>query len=285
MVGIAATPHGRGYWLVGADGGVFAFGDATYHGSLAGRPLAAPITAIVSSLTGRGYWLVGADGGVFAFGDARFLGSAQNMGLPRPIVGAAATRTGRGYWLLGSDGGVFSFGDARFAGALPDPTQPDAVGIATSRRGRGYWIARADGSVVGFRVFPGGNNAAITSFDGTAPTVAIAASANGGYWIAQGAIDKSTTSTLASDPFLACTRAHESDSSGGYQAVSAGGTYRGAYQFDRSTWDSAARLANRPDLVGVDPAAAAPADQDLLALNLFRTRGAQPWGGRCAGLT
>jgi hypothetical protein len=285
MVGIAPTPHGRGSWLVGADGGVFAFGDAAYHGSLVGTPLAAPITAIVATHSGHGYWLVGADGGVFAFGDARFLGSAQSVDLARPIVGAAATRTGKGYWLLGSDGGVFSFGDARFAGAFPNADQPDAVGIATSNRGRGYWIARADGSVVGFHVLPRGNDAIVTSIDGNAPTVAIAASPNGGYWIAQGALHESPVSTLASDPFLACTRAHESDSAGGYQAVSAGGTYRGAYQFDRSTWDSAARIANRPDLVGVDPAAAAPADQDLLALNLFRVRGAQPWGGRCAGLT
>jgi len=35
IVGIAATPDGGGYWLVGADGGVFAFGDAIFHGSAA----------------------------------------------------------------------------------------------------------------------------------------------------------------------------------------------------------------------------------------------------------
>lgn len=34
IVGIAATPSGKGYWLVGADGGVFAFGDATYLGNV-----------------------------------------------------------------------------------------------------------------------------------------------------------------------------------------------------------------------------------------------------------
>ena len=32
VVGIAATPDGQGYWLVAADGGVFAFGDATGPG-------------------------------------------------------------------------------------------------------------------------------------------------------------------------------------------------------------------------------------------------------------
>jgi hypothetical protein len=34
VVGIAATPTGKGYWLICADGGVFAFGDATYLGNV-----------------------------------------------------------------------------------------------------------------------------------------------------------------------------------------------------------------------------------------------------------
>jgi len=36
-VGLAA--HGRGYWLVASDGGVFGFGDATFFGSLGARAL------------------------------------------------------------------------------------------------------------------------------------------------------------------------------------------------------------------------------------------------------
>ncbi|WP_018501181.1 hypothetical protein [Parafrankia discariae] len=32
VVGIAATPNGAGYWLVAADGGIFAFGNAGFHG-------------------------------------------------------------------------------------------------------------------------------------------------------------------------------------------------------------------------------------------------------------
>ncbi len=83
------------------------------------------------------------------------------------------------------------------------------------------------------------------------------------------------------DEFLACTRAHESDSAGGYGAVSPGGTYRGAYQFDQTTWDSTAATAGRPDLVGADPAATSSADQDSLASALYAARGNQPWGGRC----
>lgn len=34
IVGIAATPTGKGYWLVGADGGVFPFGDAVLLGTV-----------------------------------------------------------------------------------------------------------------------------------------------------------------------------------------------------------------------------------------------------------
>jgi hypothetical protein len=39
IVGLAPTPDGQGYWLVGADGGIFALGDAPFIGSLAGQSL------------------------------------------------------------------------------------------------------------------------------------------------------------------------------------------------------------------------------------------------------
>jgi hypothetical protein len=38
IIGIAPTKTGKGYWLVGADGGVFCFGDAAYHGSAPANP-------------------------------------------------------------------------------------------------------------------------------------------------------------------------------------------------------------------------------------------------------
>lgn len=85
-------------------------------------------------------------------------------------------------------------------------------------------------------------------------------------------------------PFLVCTRSHESDTAGGYRAISKHGTFRGAYQFRRSTWNNVARHVRRYDLVGVDPAAASPADQDWMALYLYRWLGASHWEGRCAGL-
>jgi hypothetical protein len=137
--------------------------------------------------------------------------------------------------------------------------------------------------VTGFGVALSGNTA-MPDGAGTHPnTVGIAASAGGGYWLAQGEAD--AVPSIADDPFLKCTRGHESDMAGGYQAVSPGGMYRGAYQFDRGTWNSASQIAGRPDLVGADPATVAPADQDLVAMALFHVRGHSPWGGRCAGLS
>ena len=74
IVGMAATPDGGGYWLVGADGGIFSFGDAVFHGGTGGTHLNAPIVGMAATPDGGGYWLVGSDGGIFSFGDAVFHG-------------------------------------------------------------------------------------------------------------------------------------------------------------------------------------------------------------------
>ena len=284
IVGMAPTPSGDGYWLVARDGGIFSFGDAAFHGSTGGLRLAAPIVAMAPTHSGDGYWLVARDGGVFALGDAGFYGSAGTVPLSEPIVAIAATPTGGGYWLLARDGGVFAFGDAAFSGSAAG-LDADAVGIARDPDGSGYWIATAGGSVQAFDAEDSGAvDAAAAAFVGV-PTVGIAARQGGGYWLAHGDRPRVEPDRVdPNHPFLVCTRAHESDTSGGYRAVSSSGTYRGAYQFSRSTWDNTARHAGRPDLVGVDPAAAAPHDQDFLALDLYRWQGASPWGGRCAGL-
>ena len=48
IVGMAATADGGGYWEVASDGGIFAFGDATYYGSMGGRPLHARIVGLAA---------------------------------------------------------------------------------------------------------------------------------------------------------------------------------------------------------------------------------------------
>lgn len=81
VVGAWPTISGAGYWLVAADGGVFAFGDAQpFDDPVPAMHLAAGIVGGFSSPTGKGLTLVAADGGVFCLGDAKFEGSIPGLG-------------------------------------------------------------------------------------------------------------------------------------------------------------------------------------------------------------
>ncbi|MGH9076343.1 MAG: 3D domain-containing protein [Acidimicrobiales bacterium] len=190
-VGLARSATGHGYWVVGADGGVFSFGDATFHGSLAGTLLNQPIVGMAATPDGGGYWLVAADGGVFNFGDASFLGSTGAEALNQPIVGMAPTPTGRGYWLVARDGGVFSFGDATFFGSTGAETlnQP-VVGMAATPTGGGYWLASRDGGIFSFgdATFQGSiisqHSATSQGPPGNTVSAIAAAPAGQGYWLA-----------------------------------------------------------------------------------------------------
>ena len=134
FAGIASTPDGGGYWLVGIDGGVFAYGDATFYGSMGETPLNAPISGIARTSDGHGYWLVALDGGIFSFGDAVFRGSMGGKPLNAEMVGIAANPNGTGYWTAAMDGGVFAFGDAPFSGSMAGhPLAHWIDGIAASR--------------------------------------------------------------------------------------------------------------------------------------------------------
>jgi hypothetical protein len=151
FVAIAPLPNGKGYWLAQSGGGIFAFGDAQFYGSLPRGPgglgitPAAPITAIAGTPDGLGYWLVGQDGGVYAFGDAQFYGSLPSIGTkPHGVVaGLTPTPDGRGYWLLGADGGVFAFGDAGFFGTLSNGAA--VTSLLATPDGRGYMATPAFG--------------------------------------------------------------------------------------------------------------------------------------------
>lgn len=75
-----------------------------------------------------------------------------------------------------------------------------------------------------------------------------------------------------SDPYGAL---RDCESSGNY-ANTNNPTYRGAYQFDQSTWDGVVARLGLP-YVGVDPATAPPSVQDAAAVQLHAERGWQPW--------
>ena len=177
------TLAGSGYWLVGADGGVFDFGDAQFHGSGESLHLRAPIVGIAATPDGGGYWLVASDGGVFSYGDAAFHGSTGGLRLNKPIVGLAATPDGGGYWLVASDGGVFSYGDAAFHGSTGGlRLNKPIVGLAATPDGGGYWLVASDGGVFSY-----GDAAFHGSTGGlrlNKPIVGLAATPDGGgYWL------------------------------------------------------------------------------------------------------
>ncbi|MGH9001063.1 MAG: L,D-transpeptidase family protein [Acidimicrobiia bacterium] len=181
----AGDAGSNGYWVAAADGGVFSYGDAGFHGSLGGHELNSAVVGMASTPTGGGYWLTAGDGGVFAFGDAPFHGSLGGKALNSPIVAIAPVPTGGGYWLTAGDGGVFAFGDAQFlgaadAGALPAPV----TGITASPDGTGYWLVGADGQVYPFGTADKGSPADRTVVNGAA--AGIAAQSSGGYWVVHG---------------------------------------------------------------------------------------------------
>ncbi|MDQ1360671.1 MAG: hypothetical protein QOJ44_1048, partial [Acidimicrobiaceae bacterium] len=143
------APSNTGYWEVASDGGVFAFGDAGFFGSMGGMTLNRPVVGMAATPDRQGYWLVAADGGIFAFGDAGFFGSKGGMALNKPVVGMAAPNAG-GYWLVAADGGIFAFGDAGFFGSKGGMTlNKPVVGMAAPDAG-GYWLDASDGGIFAF---------------------------------------------------------------------------------------------------------------------------------------
>ncbi len=184
VTGMASTVSGNGYWLAGANGGVFGFGDATFHGSLGGSRPSSPIVDIVATRSGGGYWLVGADGAIFSYGDASFTGSIAGQTVNEPIVGMAPTPSGAGYWLVAADGGIFTFGDAAFHGAAGDlQLKEPIVGMAATPTGGGYWLVAGDGGIFTFgdAAFHG----SVVDLPARERIVGMASTATGGgYWLA-----------------------------------------------------------------------------------------------------
>jgi hypothetical protein len=182
VVGVASPRTGNGAWVAAANGGVFAYGTAGFHGSLGAVHLNQPIVGIAATPTGNGYWLVASDGGVVSFGHAAFHGSLGAVHLTAPIVGMAATPDGHGYFLTASDGGVFAFGSATYAGSLGSVLlNAPIVGIAAGPHG-GYWLAGSDGSVFAFGGVP--FKGSLGAFHLALPTSGMAATASGnGYWL------------------------------------------------------------------------------------------------------
>ena len=189
-----------GYWLVGADGGVFSFG-APYYGSgtiapgTCGFSPQPPSTlntafgcdAIASTPSGNGYWLLNAYRWATAFGQAGQpdqIGCTGLNGAKGSWTGIASSPTGNGFFLASSNGAVVGCGDAvPFVGLTSETLNAPVVGMAATPDGKGYWLVASDGGVFAF-----GDATFNGSMGGThlnAPVVGMAATPDGkGYWLA-----------------------------------------------------------------------------------------------------
>ena len=178
----ATAPARSGYWMVGADGAVHAFGGAPWLGN-------APVgTTTAEDLeptpSGRGYWVADAQGHVFAFGDASHLGGLDGrLGTSEAVTSISATPTGHGYWLFTAFGRVVAFGDATFLGDMSATRLNGPVlDSVPTPSGRGYYMVAADGGIFAF-----GDAAFVGSMGGAklnAPVQSLVPDGDGrGYWL------------------------------------------------------------------------------------------------------
>jgi len=151
IVGMVPSSDGGGYFMVGSDGGVFAFGDAKFEGSCPGiGGCSGAAVTVMPDATGNGYWLVTATGHIYTFGDAAYYGAPGPQSVP--VTSAVRTADGKGYWILFSNGAIAGYGDAGnfgspggvFGGSNP------ATAIFSTADGQGYWVASANGSVYSY---------------------------------------------------------------------------------------------------------------------------------------
>jgi hypothetical protein len=179
----APTRHGQGYWMLGRDGKVYAFGDASVHGAAQPAGRAADLEPTPS---GQGYWIVTEAGAVDVHGDAPFLGSI-GAGVLRPsetVTAISRTTSGRGgYWLFTSLGRVFAFGDARFFGDMSSfKLNGPVLDAIPTPSGNGYYMVGSDGGIFTFgdAVFRG----SMGSVPLNAPVQSLVPDPDGaGYWL------------------------------------------------------------------------------------------------------
>jgi hypothetical protein len=168
IVGMVPSADDGGYFMVGSDGGVFAFGDARFAGSCPGiGGCSGAAVAVMPDATGNGYWVVTKTGSVYAFGDAPNYGAPGPQSVP--VTSAVRTPDGRGYWILFANGAVWRAGDAEFFG---DPVGQmggldPATAIFATAEGNGYWVAAANGAVAAYGDAPNDGSMLGTHLNGS----------------------------------------------------------------------------------------------------------------------
>ena len=152
IVGMASTPDGKGYWLVASDGGVFAFGDAPFLGSMGGRRSSrrSPAWPPPTAARATGWWPV----------TAASSPTGTHPSMARTVGGRWSTRSSAwppspddgGYYLVTTDGGCTPTGTpspgatSEAASTANRPHRPARGGHGVAQGGAGYWLLDPDGS-------------------------------------------------------------------------------------------------------------------------------------------
>ena len=181
----APGPVRSGYWMLGSDGRVYAFGDAAHRGDATAHLPGSGAVDLEPTPSHDGYWIVDAAGRVHAYGDAGHHGSADagRLAAGERVTSLSTTRTGRGYWLFTDRGRVLPFGDAAFLGDMSAVrlNGPVLDSIPTPS-GNGYYMVAADGGIFSF-----GDAAFHGSMGGmrlNAPVQSLVPDPDGtGYWL------------------------------------------------------------------------------------------------------
>jgi hypothetical protein len=182
--GNQVTPAaGSGYWMVTADGSVFAFGGVPHHGNATKTP-GAEIVDIEPSPSGRGYWTLDTAGKVSAFGDAALgISDRRALNAGERVTALSATPSGHGYWLFTTQGRVFTFGDAPHLGDMTGTRLNGPVlDSVPTLSGLGYYMVASDGGIFTFgdAVFRGSMGGRRLN----APVQSLVPAGNGaGYWL------------------------------------------------------------------------------------------------------
>jgi beta-propeller uncharacterized protein DUF5122 len=140
-----------GYWMIGAGGTVYAFGDARWLGNAA-VPSGVNAVDLEPTPSKTGYWVVDGRGTVASFGDAARFGSISGgLAKGESVTSLSATPSGQGYWIFTTRGRVVPFGDAVSYGDMAKVALNGPVldSIPTPS-GQGYYMVASDGGIFAF---------------------------------------------------------------------------------------------------------------------------------------
>ncbi|MCB0989779.1 MAG: chitobiase/beta-hexosaminidase C-terminal domain-containing protein [Acidimicrobiales bacterium] len=185
-----------GYWMLDAQGRVYAFGDGELivpTGSKA--PVTGPAVKILENPSGAGLWILEENGTVHALGGAPHHGNVDTSGFipgEKPAT-MAPMPGGNGYFVFTTVGRVIAFGTAKHHGDLVEMGLAEVlvgpiVDSSALPDGSGYYMVGSDGGIFAFgNAEFAGSVPQVVSGPLDSPVNGLVADPDGrGYWLVAG---------------------------------------------------------------------------------------------------